>query len=172
MQVVAERPAAIVDFAHNPDALQRALESVDGTGPGARTIVVFGATGQRDATKRPVMGAVAARHADIVVVTDDDPHDEEPAGIRAAVLAGARDAVAGGARAAKVLEVAPRAAAIAAAVDLAGPEDTILVAGRGHEVWQEVRGVNLPLDDRVELRGALRARGFLPADSAHSTAKG
>jgi len=172
MQVVARRPAAIVDFAHNPDALQRALESVDSARPGARTIVVFGATGQRDATKRPVMGAVAARHADIVVVTDDDPHDEEPAGIRAAVLAGARDAVAGGARAAEVVEVAPRAAAIAAAVDLAGPEDTILVAGRGHEVWQEVRGVNLPLDDRVELRGALRARGFLPADSAHSTAKG
>ncbi|GER24369.1 UDP-N-acetylmuramoyl-L-alanyl-D-glutamate--2,6-diaminopimelate ligase [Zafaria cholistanensis] len=172
MQVVGRRPAAIVDFAHNPDALQRALESVDSARPGARTIVVFGATGQRDATKRPVMGAVAARHADLVVVTDDDPHDEEPAGIRAAVLAGAREAMAGGARAADAVEVAPRAAAIAAAVDLAGPEDTILVAGRGHEVWQEVRGVNLPLDDRVELRAALRARGFLPADSAHPTAKG
>ena len=172
MQVIAQRPAAIVDFAHNPDALQRALESVDSSRPGARTIVVFGATGQRDATKRPVMGAIAARHADIVVVTDDDPHDEEPAGIRASVLAGAREAVAGGARATDVLEAAPRAAAIAAAVDLAGPEDTILVAGRGHEVWQEVKGVNLPLDDREELREALRARGFLPADSAHRTANG
>lgn len=160
MQVVCERPAGIVDFAHNPDALERAIGAVRGQATGSRVIVVFGATGQRDATKRPIMGAVAARHADVVIVTDDDPHDEEPAGIRAAVLRGALDTIGAEGLASSAIEVFPRARAIAAAAAMAGPEDTILVAGRGHEVWQEVMGENLPLDDRVELRAALADRGF------------
>lgn len=149
MQVVHTAPTAVVDFAHNPDALVRALEAV--SVPGGRTIVVFGATGERDATKRPVMGELAARHADVVIVTDDDPHGEDPASIRSAVLAGALAARQGDVR---VLEVAPRALAIAEAARLAGPGDVVLVAGRGHEVWQEVAGVNLALDDREELRKA------------------
>ena len=161
MQLLCEAPAAIVDFAHNPDALQRTLESV--RRPEGRVIVVFGATGERDQTKRPLMGGIAARLADVVIVTDDDPHDEDDAAIRADVLRGARSSAGTGDTGTGgplILEVAPRAAAIARAAELAAPEDTILVAGRGHEVWQEVRGVNLALDDRVELRAALAKAGF------------
>jgi UDP-N-acetylmuramoyl-L-alanyl-D-glutamate--2,6-diaminopimelate ligase len=160
MQLVSTEPAAIVDFAHNTDALARALEAVRSPERDANVIVVFGATGQRDQGKRPAMGAVAARLADTVIITDDDPHDEDPAAIRADVLAGAREAQDKGSLACEVLEVFPRADAIRRAVELARPQDTILVAGRGHEVWQEVKGVNLALDDRVELRSALTARGF------------
>jgi UDP-N-acetylmuramoyl-L-alanyl-D-glutamate--2,6-diaminopimelate ligase len=160
MQLVSGEPAAIVDFAHNTDALARALEAVRSPEPGSRLIVVFGATGQRDQGKRPAMGAIAAHLADTVIITDDDPHDEDPAAIRADVLAGARDARDRGSLTCEVLEVFPRAEAIRRAVQLVRPQDTILVAGRGHEVWQEVKGVNLALDDRVELRTALTARGF------------
>ncbi|TLM72017.1 UDP-N-acetylmuramoyl-L-alanyl-D-glutamate--2,6-diaminopimelate ligase [Pseudarthrobacter sp. NamB4] len=160
MQLVSERPAAVVDFAHNTDALARALEAVRSPETGSRLIVVFGATGQRDQGKRPAMGAVAARLADTVIITDDDPHDEDAAAIRADVLAGAREAKSMESLPCTVLEVFPRDRAIQRAVELARPQDAILVAGRGHEVWQEVKGVNLALDDRVELRSALTARGF------------
>jgi UDP-N-acetylmuramoyl-L-alanyl-D-glutamate--2,6-diaminopimelate ligase len=152
-----------VDFAHNPDALERALEAVRQPSSNARVILVFGATGQRDQSKRPLMGAIAARGADVVIVTDDDPHDEEAAAIRAEVMAGviAENEASGLGRI--VEEVAPREAAIRRAVELARPEDVVLVAGRGHEVFQEVQGVNHALDDRVELRAALAAHGFLSA---------
>ena len=160
MQLVSDRPAAVVDFAHNTDALARALEAVRSPEPGSRLIVVFGATGQRDQGKRPAMGAIAATLADTVIITDDDPHDEDPAAIRQDVLGGAFKAKEQDALGCTIVEVHPRDAAIRRAVDLARPEDTILVAGRGHEVWQEVKGVNLALDDRVELRNALTARGF------------
>ena len=160
MQLVSTAPAAVVDFAHNPDALERALEAVRSPEPGSKVIIVFGATGQRDQGKRPAMGAIAARLADIVIVSDDDPHDEDAAAIRADVLAGARAARDNEGLDCTVLEVFPRDAAILKAVELAAAEDVILVAGRGHEVWQEVKGVNLALDDRVELRNALTARGF------------
>jgi UDP-N-acetylmuramoyl-L-alanyl-D-glutamate--2,6-diaminopimelate ligase len=160
MQLVSTAPAAVVDFAHNPDALARALEAVRSPEPGSKVIIVFGATGQRDQGKRPAMGAIAARLADTVIVSDDDPHDEDAAAIRADVLAGALAAKDDEGLDCTVLEVFPRDAAILKAVELAGAGDTILVAGRGHEVWQEVKGVNLALDDRVELRNALTARGF------------
>ncbi|MET3935130.1 UDP-N-acetylmuramoyl-L-alanyl-D-glutamate--2,6-diaminopimelate ligase [Arthrobacter sp. OAP107] len=160
MQLVSTRPAAVVDFAHNTDALARALEAVRSPEPASRVIVVFGATGQRDQGKRPAMGATAARLADVVIVSDDDPHDEDAAAIRAEVLVGATDAKEAEQLDCRIMEVFPRDAAIREAVNLAAPEDTILVAGRGHEVWQEVKGVNLALDDRVELRNALTARGF------------
>ena len=176
MQVIAERPASIVDFAHNADALARALGSVRSPVPGSRVIVVFGATGERDATKRPIMGAVAANHADVVIVTDDDPHGEEAAPIRAAILAGARGEIAAKGLSSQALEVYPRAEAIAAAVAMATEDDTILVAGRGHEVFQEVMGINLELDDREELRRALLLNGFRPlgqgADSFDSKDEG
>jgi UDP-N-acetylmuramoyl-L-alanyl-D-glutamate--2,6-diaminopimelate ligase len=160
MQLVSTRPAAVVDFAHNTDALARALEAVRSPEPASKVIVVFGATGQRDQGKRPSMGATAARLADVVIVSDDDPHDEDAAAIRAEVLVGATDAKEAEQLDCKIMEVFPREAAIREAVNLAAPEDTILIAGRGHEVWQEVKGVNLALDDRVELRNALTARGF------------
>ena len=160
MQLVSTAPAAVVDFAHNPDALARALEAVRSPQPGSKVIIVFGATGQRDQGKRPAMGAIAARLADTVIVSDDDPHDEDAAAIRQDVMAGALKAKDTEGLDCTVLEVFPRAAAIRKAVELAAPQDTVLVAGRGHEVWQEVKGVNLALDDRVELRNALTARGF------------
>lgn len=160
MQLVSTAPAAVVDFAHNPDALQRALEAVRSPEPGSRVILVFGATGQRDQGKRPAMGAIAARLADVVIISDDDPHDEDASAIRADVLAGAVEAKESAGLSCTIVESYPRDAAIRQAVDLANPQDTILVAGRGHEVWQEVKGVNLALDDRVELREALTARGF------------
>jgi len=165
MEVVSRpphRPRVVVDFAHNPDALALALDALRPTTPG-RLVVVFGATGDRDRGKRPTMGGVAVEGADVVVVTDDDPHGEDPAAIRAEVLPGAlaaRDAAAAAAepRDVVVLEVAPRARAIREAVAAAGPDDTVLVAGRGHEVWQEIAGVDHPLDDRVEARAALEER--------------
>lgn len=160
MELVSESPAAIVDFAHNPDALALTLDSVRVPDADSRVLVVFGATGQRDVSKRPIMGATAARRADVVIVTDDDPHDEEEAGIRAGVLEGARAARESENLNCEIVEVFPRAEAIEHAVSLARPGDVILVAGRGHEVWQEVKGVNLPLDDRVELAAALTRHGF------------
>lgn len=160
MQLIGTAPVAVVDFAHNPDALARALDAVRPETAGARVIAVFGATGERDVTKRPIMGAVVAQGADVVIITDDDPHDEDPAAIRAGVLAGAYEAQRDGGLERIIEEIEPRAAAIARAVELAGPNDVILVAGRGHEVYQEVKGVNISLDDRVELRAALVAHGF------------
>ncbi|MFJ4208250.1 UDP-N-acetylmuramoyl-L-alanyl-D-glutamate--2,6-diaminopimelate ligase [Paenarthrobacter sp. NPDC089675] len=160
MQLVSTSPASVVDFAHNPDALARALKAVRSPEEGSRVIVVFGATGQRDQGKRPTMGAIAARLADVVIVSDDDPHDEDAAAIRAEVLAGARAAVEKEGLSSTIIESYPRDEAIRLAVQTATAKDTILVAGRGHEVWQEVKGVNLALDDRVELRSALTSRGF------------
>ena len=165
MQLVSEAPASVVDFAHNPDALARALAAVRSRDEGSRVIVVFGATGQRDQGKRPTMGAIAARLADVVIISDDDPHDEDAAAIRAEVLAGAIAARDNEQLGCDIIESFPRDTAIRQAVELATEKDTILVAGRGHEVWQEVKGVNLALDDREELKAALTARGFrVPAD--------
>ncbi len=163
MEVVAQSdPRVIVDFAHNSDALALAMAALRPTTDG-RLVLVFGATGQRDRGKRPTMGRIAVEGADIVIVTDDDPHDEDAASIRAEVLPGAltaRDEAAEQAppRIVEVREIAPRAAAIAAAVAAAGPGDTVLLAGRGHEVWQEISGVNHALDDRAEARAALAAK--------------
>ncbi|WP_343320058.1 UDP-N-acetylmuramoyl-L-alanyl-D-glutamate--2,6-diaminopimelate ligase [Arthrobacter sp. TMP15] len=160
MQLIGTAPVAVVDFAHNPDALKRALAAVRPDSPAAKVIVVFGATGERDVTKRPLMGAVVARGADVVIITDDDPHDEDPAAIRADVLAGARETNEQECLGRVVEEHGSRAAAIERAVELARAEDVILVAGRGHEIYQEVKGVNISLDDRVELRAALTSHGF------------
>jgi len=157
MEVLADAPRVVVDFAHNADALELALRSLRSTTPG-RLLVVFGATGERDRGKRPHMGAVAARWADVVVVTDDDPHGEAPAPIRAEVLAGARSTTGREGPGPEILEIAPRAEAILQAVLTAAATDTVLLAGRGHETVQEVDGVDLPLDDRVEARAALAAR--------------
>ena len=119
---------AYVDYAHTPDALEAAMAALrPHVGDGGRLIVVFGAGGDRDTGKRAPMGAAAARGADVVIVTDDNPRSEEPSAIRAAVMAGAGT----GAR-----EVAGRRAAIAAAIAAAGPCDIVLIAGKGHEQGQ------------------------------------
>jgi UDP-N-acetylmuramoyl-L-alanyl-D-glutamate--2,6-diaminopimelate ligase len=114
-------------------------------------IVVLGAGGDRDPHKRPAMGEAAARGADVVVVTDDNPRSEDPADIRAAVLSGAT-----GVSDARVIEVAGRDRAIHVAVHAyAAPGDVLLVLGKGHEQGQEVAGVVTPFDDRVVLAAAL-----------------
>lgn len=161
MQVIAEQPVAVVDFAHNSDALVKALESLPVTADGRR-IIVFGATGERDTSKRPDMGAVAARHADVVIVTDDDPHDEDPAPIREQVAAGAQEEIDAHGLQVQLYNLAPRDRAVEFAVSLANVNDAILVAGRGHEVYQEVAGIDVSLDDRVELAKALTKHGFTP----------
>jgi UDP-N-acetylmuramoyl-L-alanyl-D-glutamate--2,6-diaminopimelate ligase len=143
----------VVDYAHKPDAIVAVLAALRelATARGGRLLCVIGAGGDRDTGKRPVMGAAAARGADVVVVTDDNPRTEDPAAIRAAVRAGADDA--GGT--AKIIEVAGRRAAIDEAVRMAGPGDVVAVLGKGHERGQEVGGEMLPFDDRVELTEAL-----------------
>jgi UDP-N-acetylmuramoyl-L-alanyl-D-glutamate--2,6-diaminopimelate ligase len=147
-------PLAVVDFAHSPDAVEQALAALAGSPqPGRPLVVVLGAGGDRDRDKRPVMGEAAARGADVVVVTDDNPRSEDPAVIRAAVRAGA-DRVAAR-TGAVVVEVAGRSAAIAEGVRRAWPGGVVLVAGKGHEHGQEVAGVVHPFDDRAALRAAL-----------------
>jgi UDP-N-acetylmuramoyl-L-alanyl-D-glutamate--2,6-diaminopimelate ligase len=143
---------ALVDYAHTPDAVEAALRTLRPATAG-RLVIVLGAGGDRDRDKRAGMGAAAARHADVLLVTDDNPRSEDPETIRAAVLRGALDVPAG--LRGEVLEVAGRSAAIAAAVRRARPGDTVLVAGKGHEQGQEVDGVVHPFDDRVELRRAI-----------------
>lgn len=158
MQLIGTRPHVIVDFAHNPDGLTRALEAMDRND--GRVIIVFGATGERDRSKRPTMGKIAAQHADIVIITDDDPHGENPAPIREAVAAGAWATVAEGARASNILNIAPRTEAIKKAIELAGDNDAVLIAGRGHETAQDVAGVDVHIDDRIETARAMVQRGF------------
>ncbi|MFF3854928.1 UDP-N-acetylmuramoyl-L-alanyl-D-glutamate--2,6-diaminopimelate ligase [Micromonospora sp. NPDC002575] len=143
----------VVDYAHKTDAIVAALAALRELSAG-RLICVIGAGGDRDRGKRPEMGAAAARGADVVLVTDDNPRTEEPAGIRAEVLAGAYAA----ATPARIVEVAGRRAAIDEAVRLAAPGDVVAVLGKGHERGQEVGGEVLPFDDRTELADALRAR--------------
>jgi UDP-N-acetylmuramoyl-L-alanyl-D-glutamate--2,6-diaminopimelate ligase len=146
----------VVDYAHKPDAVQAAIRTLRPLTDG-RVIVVIGAGGDRDAGKRPLMGELAARLADVVVVTDDNPRTEDPAAIRAAVLAGARG---GGA---EVIEIGDRRAAIEEAVGRATTGDIVLIAGKGHESGQEVAGVVHPFDDRVVAREALAVLRREPA---------
>jgi UDP-N-acetylmuramoyl-L-alanyl-D-glutamate--2,6-diaminopimelate ligase len=125
-----------VDYAHTPDALEAAIAALKPHAAG-RLILVFGAGGDRDEGKREAMGAVAARAADRVIVTDDNPRSEDPAAIRAAVLTGAPAAT----------EIGDRRDAIAAAIGEAEPDDIVLIAGKGHEQGQIVGDLVLPFDD-------------------------
>jgi UDP-N-acetylmuramoyl-L-alanyl-D-glutamate--2,6-diaminopimelate ligase len=140
---------AIVDYAHKPDAVTAVLTALRPVTAG-RLIMVIGAGGDRDHGKRPLMGEAAARHADIVIVTDDNPRTESAASIRASVLEGAA------AGPGVAIEVNGRREAIAHAVQMAHLGDTVVVAGKGHERGQEINGVVHPFDDRdvlVELIG-------------------
>ena len=138
---------AYADYAHTPDAVERVLAVARATTAG-RVIAVLGCGGDRDASKRPLMGAAAARGADLVIVTDDNPRSEQPADIRRAILTG----IGAGAI---VEEIGDRAAAIERAVALAKPGDCIMVLGKGHETGQEIAGVMHDFDDRRALRAAL-----------------
>ena len=133
-----------VDYAHKPDALEKALSALRPY-VSRRLILVFGCGGDRDQGKRPLMGAIAAQGADLTIVTDDNPRSENPAAIRAQILAAAPDA----------LEIADRKAAIRAAVAMLAPGDALLVAGKGHEMGQIVGDKTLPFNDAEEARAAL-----------------
>jgi UDP-N-acetylmuramoyl-L-alanyl-D-glutamate--2,6-diaminopimelate ligase len=143
---------AVVDYAHTPDAVQTALAALR-SATGGRLLTVLGCGGDRDPGKRPAMGAAAAAGSDVLVITDDNPRSEDPQAIRAAMRAGTEDVPAD--RRAEVLEIGDRRQALAAAVALARPGDTLLVAGKGHETGQEVGGQVLPFDDRAVLREVL-----------------
>lgn len=142
---------ALVDYAHKPGALRAVLQTLRDQCEG-RLAVVFGAGGNRDNGKREPMGRVAAELADLVVVTDDNPRDEDPAAIRAAIVAGTAGSTA------EVVELGDRRAAIDHAVAWAGAGDIVLIAGKGHEAGQTSRGQTRPFDDRDELAAALEAR--------------
>jgi UDP-N-acetylmuramoyl-L-alanyl-D-glutamate--2,6-diaminopimelate ligase len=160
MERVVERderhPLCIVDYAHTPDALVLALEAVRPVTPG-RLVVVFGSDGDRDRGKRPIMGEIAARLADVLVVTDENPRSEPPEAIRGEILAGVRAERPDGR---DVHEAETRADAIRHALTLARPEDTIIVTGKGHEPTQEIAGVFHRYNDRDVL---LEAVGAAPA---------
>ncbi len=149
LERVGERNGApiFVDYAHKPDALAKALQALR---PYARRrlVVVFGAGGDRDAGKRPLMGEIAAEHADRVIVTDDNPRSEKPEVIRAAILTGAKGAT----------EIGDRASAIRAAIDDLQPGDALLIAGKGHETGQIIGDRVLPFSDHDAVAAALAAR--------------
>lgn len=149
MQLAATRrngAAVYVDYAHTPDALETALKALRPHVMG-RIVVVFGAGGDRDRTKRPLMGAAAKAHADVLYVTDDNPRTEEPASIRAAILAACPEAH----------EVGDRAEAILRAVDALLPGDALLIAGKGHESGQVVGTDIYPFDDVEQASVAVAA---------------
>jgi UDP-N-acetylmuramoyl-L-alanyl-D-glutamate--2,6-diaminopimelate ligase len=140
----------VVDYAHTPDALEQALASLRAHTPGHLTCV-FGCGGERDAGKRPQMAAIAEAGADRIVVTDDNPRGEDGDAIVAAIMEGF-------ARPAGVRIQRDRARAIASAIADAGAGDVVLVAGKGHEPYQEVQGVKHPFDDLKIARAALEVR--------------
>ncbi|MFD9892318.1 UDP-N-acetylmuramoyl-L-alanyl-D-glutamate--2,6-diaminopimelate ligase [Amycolatopsis sp. NPDC059027] len=144
---------AVVDYAHKPAAVAQGLDALRARTEG-RIITVLGCGGDRDTAKRPMMGEAAVRRSDVLIVTDDNPRSEDPAAIRAAMLAGARGV--GPAQGGEVLEIGDRREAITEAVSLARPGDIVFVAGKGHETGQEAQGVVHPFSDRDELEAAIR----------------
>jgi UDP-N-acetylmuramoyl-L-alanyl-D-glutamate--2,6-diaminopimelate ligase len=156
----AGAPLVVIDYAHTPDALDKALQALRavlrskaGAGDG-RLLCVFGCGGDRDAGKRPLMGEVAARLADHVIVTSDNPRNEDPRAIMAQVLAGI------GKREAEAIE--DRQVAIFTALHQARPGDVVLLAGKGHETYQEIAGVRHPFSDREVAAAALAQREGAP----------
>ncbi|HXM80875.1 MAG TPA: UDP-N-acetylmuramoyl-L-alanyl-D-glutamate--2,6-diaminopimelate ligase [Burkholderiales bacterium] len=152
MQKIGDRPLVVVDYAHTPDALEKVLQALRPVtkGRGGRLVAVFGAGGDRDASKRPRMGAIAAHLADQVIVTSDNPRSEDPLAIIAAVSAGIPGTHA---------TEPDRARAIEKAVAEAAPVDVVLIAGKGHENYQEIAGKRLPFSDAAVARAALARRG-------------
>lgn len=152
MEQIGGRPLAVIDYAHTPDALEKVLQALRPVAVqrGGKLAVVFGAGGDRDPGKRPMMGAVAARLADRVVVTSDNPRGEDPLAIIRQIEAGMTG---------RHVAEADRARAIALAVGEADGADVILIAGKGHESYQEIAGRRLPFSDAAAARAALAARG-------------
>ncbi len=152
MEQVGERPLAVIDYAHTPDALEKVLQALRPVAAerGGKLVAVFGAGGDRDPAKRPLMGAAVARLADRIVVTSDNPRGEDPLAIIAQIAAGID----------KPHDVEPdRARAIEMALSQAKADDVVLIAGKGHENYQEIAGERLPFSDVAAARGALARRG-------------
>lgn len=146
---------SVVDYSHKPGAVAAVLDAARAQ-VGGDVIVVLGSGGDRDVAKRPLMGEAATRRAQLLIVTDDNPRSEDPAAIREAMIAGAREVPTN--QRGKVVEVGDRRSAIGEAVDRARTGDIVVVAGKGHETGQEVAGVVHPFSDREELAAALRRR--------------
>jgi UDP-N-acetylmuramoyl-L-alanyl-D-glutamate--2,6-diaminopimelate ligase len=152
MEKVAERPLVVVDYAHTPDALEKVLQALRPVAAqrGGRLVALFGAGGERDATKRPLMGGVVSRLADRAVVTSDNPRGEDPLHIISQIESGMKGRG----------EIEPdRAKAIEAAIAAADDADVILIAGKGHENYQEIAGRRLPFSDAAVARDALQRAG-------------
>ncbi|TDG08635.1 UDP-N-acetylmuramoyl-L-alanyl-D-glutamate--2,6-diaminopimelate ligase [Paraburkholderia guartelaensis] len=148
-----DEPLVVIDYAHTPDALEKTLEALRpmAAARGGQLICMFGCGGDRDATKRPLMGAIAERLADQVVVTSDNPRSESPAAIIEQIAQGMRDA-------AKARRIEDRASAILQAVRGAAREDVVVLAGKGHEATQEIMGKKRAFSDQDHARLALAAR--------------
>jgi len=146
--------SVVVDYAHTPDGLDEALRAARGAAPGGRVIVVFGCGGDRDREKRPLMGAVAARLADQVVITSDNPRSEDPIAIVNATVAGVPDDYRG-----SVVIEPDRRTAIGVALQIAHPGDVVLIAGKGHETTQTIGDLVLAFDDRSVARELLASIG-------------
>ena len=154
-------PLVVIDYSHKPDALRQALESLRGHLQG-RLVCVFGCGGERDRGKRPQMAAIAEAGADLVIVTDDNPRGEDGDAIVAEIVAGF-------ARSADAIVERDRRRAIERAIGAAGPGDIVLVAGKGHETYQDVAGVKHPFDDRAVAADALaRLHPQAPATEARA----
>lgn len=156
------QPTVIVDYAHTPDALEKVLQTLREVvaASGGKVICVFGCGGDRDRGKRPMMGRVASRFADVSIVTNDNPRSENPREIISDIVSG--------------MELSPqiiedRATAIVAAVALAQPQDVVLIAGKGHEAYQEMAGIRTPFSDATVAAQVLRENCFAPL-SAESVA--
>jgi UDP-N-acetylmuramoyl-L-alanyl-D-glutamate--2,6-diaminopimelate ligase len=148
-------PAVYVDFGHSPDAFLNTLAAVRKVTAG-KVIMVFGADGDRDASKRPAMARVAAEGSDVLVITDHHPRFEDAASIRAALLKAALASKPSG----EIYEVSPPEAAIEKAVSLVKPGDAILWAGPGHQDYRDIRGVRTPYSARALAREALKDAGW------------
>jgi UDP-N-acetylmuramoyl-L-alanyl-D-glutamate--2,6-diaminopimelate ligase len=147
----AERRTGIVDYAHTPDALEKVLKTIAGLRePGARVITVVGCGGDRDQGKRPLMARIACDHSQQVILTSDNPRFEDPEAILDDMEEGLPEDAA-----AKVLRIEKRREAIRTAVQIARPGDIVLVAGKGHEKYQEIKGVRYDFDDLNELKRAM-----------------
>jgi UDP-N-acetylmuramoyl-L-alanyl-D-glutamate--2,6-diaminopimelate ligase len=151
-----DRPSftVLVDYAHTPAGLQVVLGEARTLAPAGRVLCLFGCGGNRDRAKRPLMGAAAADLSDLAFVTSDNPRDEDPLGIIDEVLGG----IPGGRANPRIVVEPDRGVAIRLALDAARPGDVVVIAGKGHETYQEIAGRRLPFDDAVEARRALSAR--------------
>jgi len=141
----------IVDYAHTPDALEKVLTTIRQLRkPGQRIICITGCGGDRDPMKRKIMGKVAAELSDLAILTSDNPRSEDPEAIIGQMREGVPEGMIG-----KILEITNRGQAIKTAIKMAQRGDIVLAAGKGHEKYQEIKGVKYPFDDKAELMGLM-----------------